>query len=417
MMFKKLFIFSLTLVSLLNNVYAQQIFSISPLNIIGGKGDVLTISGSSFGEVRNSSYVSFYNEQGTYTDADISRNFKYISWSDSEIKIEMPVAYSNKIKVIKGENSVESSEVLKVMANLSYRNVNPLTYDLNIDRNGSGGVTWYVHPTYWDNPEIRKAIADVVIEFRCKTGVNYVIERLNEEVPLSLAEGIHIISPDENLEIVGYNARQWSSCILGSETFYYNETQLLQFDTDVTWFYGKGQAPEGTSKFRYVLFHEMGHSLGLGHVNEEGQSMYPTVNFLPSDNWSTRDVITDAEETAIEHFVNLCQNFSFRACNINPMKAIENCEAVYGQKATLEFLENQSASVVFPNPTMGTFYFEVNNILIGEKYYVFSSLGREVLNGLIEEKKTRVFLDSLPTGIYFLRLGNNLNKTIKVIKN
>ena len=99
------------------------------------------------------------------------------------------------------------------------------------------------------------------------------------------------------------------------------------------------------------------------------------------------------------------------------MKAIENCEAVYGQKATLEFLENQSASVVFPNPTMGTFYFEVNNILIGEKYYVFSSLGREVLNGLIEEKKTRVFLDSLPTGIYFLRLGNNLNKTIKVIKN
>jgi len=186
-MFKKLFIFSLTLVSLLNNVYAQQIFSISPLNIIGGKGDVLTISGSSFGEVRNSSYVSFYNEQGTYTDADISRNFKYISWSDSEIKIEMPVAYSNKIKVIKGENSVESSEVLKVMANLSYRNVNPLTYDLNIDRNGSGGITWYVHPTYWDNPEIRKAIADVVIEFRCKTGVNYVIERLNEEVPIKFS--------------------------------------------------------------------------------------------------------------------------------------------------------------------------------------------------------------------------------------
>lgn len=416
-MFKNLLILYLSLVGLLNNAYSQQIFSISPLNIIGGKGDVLTISGRGFGDVRNSSYVSFYNEQGIYTGANVSRNFRYISWSDSEIKLEMPVAYSNNIKVIKGESSVESSEILKVMANLSYRNVNPLTYNLNIDRNGLGGITWYLHPTYWDNPEIRKAIADVIIEFRCKTGVNYVIERLNKEVPLSLSEGIHIITPDENLEIVGYNARKWSSCILGSETFYYNETQLLQFDTDVTWFYGKGQAPEGTSKFRYVLFHEMGHSLGLGHVNEEGQSMYPTVNFLPSDNWSARDVITDEEETAIKHFVNLSQNFSFRACNINPMKAIENCEAVYGQKATLDLLDNQSSSIAYPNPTMGTFYFEVNNLLIGEKYYVFSNLGKELLKGVILENKTRIFLDSFPKGIYFLRLGNSLNKLIKVTKN
>jgi hypothetical protein len=66
---------------------------------------------------------------------------------------------------------------------------------------------------------------------------------------------------------------------------------------------------------------------------------------------------------------------------------------------------------------MGTFYFEVNNLLLGEKYCVLSSLGKELLNGVIEEKKTRVFLDNLSTGIYFLRLGNNLNKTIKVIKN
>lgn len=253
-MFKKLFIFSLTLVSLLNNVYAQQIFSISPLNIIGGKGDVLTISGSSFGEVRNSSYVSFYNEQGTYTDADISRNFKYISWSDSEIKIEMPVAYSNKIKVIKGENSVESSEVLKVMANLSYRNVNPLTYDLNIDRNGSGGITWYVHPTYWDNPEIRKAIAEAagwtydypkVRNKRGKPVVQYKNDRTGKNYRFCDQLSTHTmrrtaITTMLNLGVQENNVRKISGHAPGSNEFYkYVKYSQEKVDNDLENMYEK----------------------------------------------------------------------------------------------------------------------------------------------------------------------------------
>lgn len=189
----------LLFVSLFYKVNAQSITSISPEEIIGGKGDILTISGSGFGADRNSSYVSFYTEQSTYTEANISRNFKYISWNDSEIKVEVPVAFSNKVKVMVGDKEAVSSEVLKVKANVSYREVNPLTYDLIIDKNNAGGITWYVHPAFWDNPEIKQAIADVVKEFRCKTGVNYVIERLNKEVPLRLDEKIHMIAPDENL--------------------------------------------------------------------------------------------------------------------------------------------------------------------------------------------------------------------------
>ncbi len=403
-------------ICLLNIGYAQQITSISPTEIIGGKGDVLTITGSGFGASRGSSFVSFYTEQSTYTDASTSNSFSYISWNDSEITLQMPVAFSNKVKVVKDGNEIESADILKVMANLSYREVNPLVYNLLIDKNGAGGITWYVHPAFWDNLEIREAIAAVVKEFRCKTGVNYVIERLNDEVPLSLAEGIHIIAPDENLDVVGYNAKRWSSCILGSETFYYYKTQLLQFDTDVTWYYGTGQAPAGATKFRYVLFHEMGHSLGLGHVNEEGQSMYPTVNFSPSDNWSARDVITTAEETAIQHFVSLSQNFTFRACSINPLLAIGNCEDVYGEKADLAERLVVTELVVYPNPTFGVANIRAPIDQIGTSYTVYSSTGTEMLTGKITARETEVELQNLAAGMYFIQIGNNPKQTYRVMR-
>ena len=392
-----------------NYLIAQEVSSFSPNEIIGGKGDVLTITGSGFGNDRGSNYVSFFGEDGNYSDATSGNRFKFLSWSNSEIKLEMPVAFSNKVKVMIGGAELTSGSVLKVMANISYRNVNPLTYNLLVDRNNLGGVTWFVHPTFWDNDEIRQAIADVVQEFRCKTGVNYVIERLHQEVPLSLDQGVHIITPDQNLEIVGYNARQWSSCILGAETFYYNETQLLQFGTDQKWYYGKGQAPDGFTKFRYVLFHEMGHSLGLGHVNEEGQSMYPTVNFLPSDNWSARDSITTAEKTAIQHFVSLSQDFSFRACGINPLTTITDCENVYGSSAHIAEGRNRTNSLIFPNPVSRNFTIKLPKTvdLSDAKILIFDYRGVLVAEEIINTTESIKTPNSLVNGIYIANLFTN----------
>lgn len=385
---------------------AQQISSISPKEIIGGTSEILTIKGSGFGASRGTSFVSFFVEGDIYTDATTGATFNYTNWSDSEIKLEMPVAFSNKVKVVIGGNDVFSADILKVMANLGYREVNPLVYDLLIDKNNAGGITWYVHPTFWNNAEIKQAIADVVQEFRCKTGVNYVIEPLTKTVPLSLDEGLHIIAPDENLNVVGYNAKKWSSCILGAETFYFSETQLLQFDTDQTWYYGQGQAPAGTSKFRYVLFHEMGHSLGLGHVNEEGQSMYPSVNFLPSDNWSSRDTITNAEKIAIQYFVSLSQNFSFRGCGINPIATIDNCENVYGQSAGSSDYTRSINALVYPNPASSSFNIKVPAAAQGINAILrlYDYQGKICMNQIISDTEDIKIPSTLSNGLYYVTL-------------
>ena len=385
------------------SLFAQQITGISPKQIIGGKGEVLTITGSGFGSSRGSSYVSFYREGNSYSDANTGNGFNYLSWSNTEIKLEMPVAFSNKIKLNISGTDYTSSDTLKVKANLGYRQANPLLYDLLTDNNKKGGVTWLVHPVYWNNPEIKQAIADVVQEFRCKTGANYIIEPLTQWVPLNLGQGKHILAPDSSLGVVGFNDRLWASCIVGAETFYHNQTQLLRFNTQQNWYYGKGQPPAGTAKFRYVLFHEMGHSLGLGHVNEWGESMYPTVTLLPSDNWCKRDTITAAEQKAIKHYISLSQNFAFRGCGITPMKPNIDCKDVFGQSVGVESYIQESA-LLFPNPASN----QIQVKLSASEHAAISlwdTRGRRVLSANIRGAELINLPATLSEGVYLVHLS------------
>ncbi len=395
-------------------IFAQQISGISPKQIIGGKGEVLTITGSGFGASRGSSYVSFFREGNTYTDAATGNGFNYLSWTNTEIKLEMPVAFSNKIKVHIGGANYTSTDTLKVKANLGYRQANPLLYDLLTDNNKKGGVTWLVHPVYWNNPEIKQAIADVVQEFRCKTGVNYIIEPLTQWVPLNLGQGKHIIAPDSSLAVVGFNDRLWASCIVGAETFYHNQNQLLRFNTQQNWYYGKGQPPAGAAKFRYVMFHEMGHSLGLGHVNELGESMYPTVTLLPSDNWCKRDTITISEQRAIKHYISLSQNFTFRGCGITPMKPNMDCKDVFGQNLRTASLENEE-SWLFPNPASTSVQLKLSAIEQAE-FSLWDIRGQKVMYSQVNGLETLTLPQNLADGIYLVKLvSNNGIKTMRLL--
>jgi hypothetical protein len=408
-MIKKLILTALTTFGLIHHSNSQQINSFSPKNIIGGKGEILTITGSGFGNIQGNSYVSFFQESNTYSDATTSNQLKYLSWSNTEIKLEMPVAFSNKIKLNINGNEYFSSETLKVNANLGYRNVNPLIYNLLTDNNKKGGVTWFVHPVYWNNPEIKEAIADVMREFRCKTGANYIIEPLTKWVPLNLNQGIHILAPDSSLNVVGFNDKLWTSCILGTETFYNYQTQLLRFSTTQNWYYGKGQPPSGTAKFRYVLYHEIGHSLGLGHVNELGESMYPSVTNLPSDNWCSRDSITSSEQKAIQHYIQLSQNFTFRACGINPMKQITNCEDVYNERLQVKETEFKR-EVLYPNPAKN--YIQINLLSeVPTDIEIRNIFGKICLNTKIESSEKISLPLNLPSGLYMVSLKSVIGQS------
>ena len=393
----------------LNLSLFAQVNSFSPQRISGGIGKKLSIVGKGFGSSQSNSYVSFFQESGQYSDANTSKGFKYLSWTDTKIELEMPVAFSGKLKVNVNGTDYYSVDTLHVMANLGYRTANPLVYDYLTNNNKKGGYTWYMHTTYWNNPLAKKAIEDVFAEFRCKTGANYILAPFPSSASISLSDTIHLIGPDPNLGVVGYNERMWTSCILGSETFYSISAQGLRMSDKQDWYFGTGKAPAGKTKFRYVLFHELGHSLGLGHVNELGQSMYPSVSLLPSDQWSERDSITTQEKEAISYFINLSKTFSFRACGVLPMENNKDCKYIYGFKTDIENTQSFGSLALYPNPVNNEL--NVNyQVSEGVQIYIYDMQGSLVLHKNLDSSMLDV--KELKAGVYSVVLmdGNTVLK-------
>jgi len=78
--------------------------------------------------------------------------------------------------------------------------------------------------------------------------------------------------------------------------------------------------------------HELGHALGLDHVNEAGQTMVGMVTPFSMVPWSDRDIYTTDEVSAIQHFINLSQCFLFRDCGVLPMLPVTDPLDIYGIK-------------------------------------------------------------------------------------
>lgn len=65
---------------------------------------------------------------------------------------------------------------------------------------------------------------------------------------------------------------------------------------------------------------------------------------------------------------------------------------------------------IYPNPTDGLLSIDTQQIV---PYYVFSPLGQLLQEGSLQGSQTQIDLSALPTGVYYLNIGN---ETIKVVK-
>jgi hypothetical protein len=72
---------------------------------------------------------------------------------------------------------------------------------------------------------------------------------------------------------------------------------------------------------------------------------------------------------------------------------------------------------IYPNPTIDNLIIEANSAMIGSFYQVYNSTGILILSGKIHSELQMISLQEFPVGMYLLTLENNLNKSIKIIKN
>ncbi|MDA0943844.1 MAG: T9SS type A sorting domain-containing protein [Bacteroidetes bacterium] len=383
-----------------------SITSLSPNPIIGGM-QTLTIEGSGFGSSQGNSYVSFARDGVNYFDANTAKGFVYKSWSDSKIEVEVPETYSGKVRVYVNGIYGESADVLHVKANVGMATINPREYFHLWNLNENGGHTWYMRRDLYNNTEARACIEGVFAEFRCKTGVNYTLTRQPTWVKSDLGDGVNALMFDSvGYElpngVVAYYEQLWYSCILGGRTFYYVMGQELRISKRFDYYYGKGSIPQGkNAKLSYVLFHELGHSLQLGHVNEDGESMHPVVQALPADNWNMRDTLTTFDVKAARYLVQESQQFDFRACGVSPMGTISNCADVYGENAGLSPSLARMEISVLPNPSQGTAQLMMNiDRHEALEISIVNASGQQVYQAPLEGHQHS--LPKLPSGLYFV---------------
>jgi hypothetical protein len=71
---------------------------------------------------------------------------------------------------------------------------------------------------------------------------------------------------------------------------------------------------------------------------------------------------------------------------------------------------------IYPNPTNDVLIINAEKGLIGENYFLEDNLGKTILRGKITAETTGIDVNQLTEGIYFLKVGKNLQQVTKIIK-
>jgi len=289
----------------------------------GNADEWITITGDGFGDSQGNGYVTFDNGNGYYAQS-IAQSFDYSSWGDEEITVKVPAAFSNKVKIITDSGyEIETNDSLHIGYNLD-DNVSSIYGHTYLHNQEDGGHKFYLNTELHNIIERKAAVERTLNDFVCKTGINFFLSEQGTTLGWNLGDGQNTISFDSASNMlsagtVGFCNTLWSSCIYNGETFYYVNEMDIVINSIFEYDYSTGNPSDGLAKFSYVLMHELGHAMRLGHVNELGETMYPSVTDMPSNSWYERDTISINDKLGVSHAFDLAANFSFSACGLSNM--------------------------------------------------------------------------------------------------
>ncbi len=89
------------------------------------------------------------------------------------------------------------------------------------------------------------------------------------------------------------------------------------------------------------------------------------------------------------------------------------------QVTSTAILENQFQPKisVFPNPASDLITIKALSNAAGVTFIIIDLTGRQVLNGMLNDKNTSIGISQLLTGLYFFQNGKKNKQTFKIIMN
>jgi hypothetical protein len=261
----------------------KAILSFDKSTVVGGVQEIITITGSDFGELTG--YVGFqYN--GTHAESYVRAiNSHILSWTDTEIKVEVPYsAGTGKIRVTKVDNngavvsSYISNDILTVtysIINILYGGANGVNYDRPTqlyNDNGVNGYTITPQEDFYAHDGAINSLIRAMDNWRCNIGVNWVLDSpslVNEVVK----DDVNIVRFDIGDELpfgsLGETISYYLGCTNSEGDIVWNLVEFdITLDDDSGWYFGTGDTGIAWD-FESVMLHELGHVIQLQHVRDE----------------------------------------------------------------------------------------------------------------------------------------------------
>ena len=271
-----------------NAIVATTIYinSLSPQTIVAGNKEVLTITGGGFGEfISETDYgkVLFKNaDDGGDSWIDCLKTH-IVSWSDSEIKVEVPAdSGSGKIRIQTSDGKVfESFEEIDIPYSIQTyiypTNSSDDSREYPIYHTGSnqsnnnisnGMYNFTFNAEFFSTTLARKAFEYHLTDWVCSSGLNFNISNGTTEQNSPESDNVNVVSFGQT-DALGVTYSWYLICEFSNADgelvdvdVSWSEIDII-FNENISWGYENVQPNE--YDFNSVSKHEIGHALGFGH--------------------------------------------------------------------------------------------------------------------------------------------------------
>ncbi|TDN36646.1 T9SS type A sorting domain-containing protein [Hymenobacter sp. UV11] len=284
---------------------APSITAFSPAQATAGTGMVLTIRGSGFGSSRGSGGVDFRNadDGGATTTRALARD--YLSWTDTQIQVQVPSLASNGHPAGTGPVTVTASDgtaattatsltIIYALANVDNTASDVADRPNHVATNATGGITFHFSPNFRSNAAAGAAWQRALTQWRCASGINWELGA-DATANTIASDKNNVIALDDGTlpaRVLGRTTSYYQGCYnaQGEVVFYVSEIDQ-QFATSLPFQFGPALAGVGQYDFESVAVHELGHAQQLSHLIRPGAIMHYGV--AAGANLRTLDPVSD----------------------------------------------------------------------------------------------------------------------------
>jgi PKD repeat protein len=266
-----------------------------------GTGDLITVNGQGFGNVRGNGRIEFLDANfgdGRRMKTPYAADYKV--WNDTQIKVRIPTrAGSGKIKVATNDSSSYTStadfKINFAHLNATFTPSGGSEQYYIIDHyndNNKGGYSFQLNTRFKANTNMVNAFLRSLETWRCGTLINWDLGR-DTTIKVTGGDGVNIVRltkyTDSRLAVC-YS--YWQGCyVSGTNMEWFVSEMDIEADSTRNWYYGTGTPGGSQYDFQSVLSHELGHGHQLGHVIASSEMMhYSIANGQRKATLSTNDL-------------------------------------------------------------------------------------------------------------------------------